>query len=423
MSTLDGYLKNAKDLATQAIDADEADDIQRAFALYLRAIEWFEMAYRYAPTPRFKDGVKRAMLPYIERAEMIKEALARLKEEGKSAIGGGGDDPGEVDPLKAGISKAILSERPNVRLDDVVGLEAAKEALMQAVVVPLEAPQLIEDGETWRGILLYGPPGTGKSFLAKAIAGETKGTFFSVSASDLISKWVGESERLIKTMFQMARENKPSIIFVDEIESVLSARSTDGDGSSLSANRAVTEFLVQLQGVGSNNDGVLFLGATNLPWMLDTGARRRMERAIYIPLPDERARRLMLFRGVAKRSAALAEDNEFIDELVQMTDGFSGSDIQGLLKDAGLVPLQKVIKAQAFKKNPDEPGTFIPSPIEEGPTIECTFREFKDKRLLRNPPITREDYVNAAERARPTVDREGLGKYDDWTAKFGTQTK
>lgn len=154
-----------------------------------------------------------------------------------------------------------MSESPNVQWDDVAGLAQAKEALKEAVILPIKFPQLFTGKRTpWRGILLYGPPGTGKSFLAKAVATEAKSTFFSVSSSDLVSKWMGESERyvrfqflvrsvlmmwirLVKQLFTMAREQKPAIIFIDEIDSLTGTR---GEGESEASRRIKTEFLVQV---------------------------------------------------------------------------------------------------------------------------------------------------------------------------------
>jgi vacuolar protein-sorting-associated protein 4 len=194
---------------------------------------------------------------------------------------------------------AILSEKPNVRWDDVAGLDGAKEALKEAVILPIKFPHLFTGKRVpWRGILLYGPPGTGKSFLAKAVATEADSTFFSVSSSDLVSKWMGESERLVKNsflgnslslqhvtqpflvifrlvkqLFKMARENKPAIIFIDEVDSLCGTR---GEGESEASRRIKTEFLVQMNGVGNETDGILVLGASNIPWQLDSAIRRRL---------------------------------------------------------------------------------------------------------------------------------------------------
>eukprot|EP00494_Astrolonche_serrata_P024334 UN24592 len=168
-------------------------------------------------------------------------------------------------------------ETPNVKWEDVAGLVVAKGLLKEAVILPIAFPQLFTGKrKPWKGILLYGPPGTGKSYLAKAVATEAnQSTFFSVSSSDLVSKYVGESEKLVKNLFTMAREKQPSIIFIDEIDSLASARS---DGEADNTRRIKTEFLVQMEGVGNNSNGVLTLGATNCPWDLDPAIRRRFQK-------------------------------------------------------------------------------------------------------------------------------------------------
>uniref|UniRef100_A0A8C9FYU7 AAA+ ATPase domain-containing protein n=1 Tax=Pavo cristatus TaxID=9049 RepID=A0A8C9FYU7_PAVCR len=242
---------------------------------------------------------------------------------------------------------AIVMERPNVKWSDVAGLEGAKEALKEAVILPIKFPHLFTGKRTpWRGILLFGPPGTGKSYLAKAVATEANNsTFFSVSSSDLVSKWLGESEKLVKNLFQLARENKPSIIFIDEIDSLCGSRS---ENESEAARRIKTEFLVQMQGVGVDNEGILVLGATNIPWVLDSAIRRRFEKRIYIPLPEDHARAAMFKLHLGSTPNLLTEAD--YRELGKRTDGYSGADISIIVRDALMQPVRKVQSATHFKK-------------------------------------------------------------------------
>lgn len=299
---------------------------------------------------------------YLGRAEYIKKQVMdkpveKVDEPGNSGTAaaskkkkkGGDEDDDEEKKLADALSGAIVTEKPNVRWEDVSGLEQAKESLKEAVILPIRFPQLFDDArEPWRGILLYGPPGTGKSFLAKACATEAEGTFFSVSSADLVSKWQGESERLVKQLFKMARDQKPSIIFIDEIDSMCGSRS---EGESDSTRRIKTEFLVQMQGVNSDMNGVLVLGATNVPWELDSAIRRRFQKRIYISLPEQVARAgIFKLRGSKTQHTLTDEDWGVLGDV---SEGYSGSDIDNVVKEAVMMPLRKCQQAKRFKKTED----------------------------------------------------------------------
>ncbi|MES1919224.1 Vacuolar protein sorting-associated protein 4B [Bonamia ostreae] len=225
----------------------------------------------------------------------------------------------ERNKMEKALSSAIVIEKPNIKWTDVAGLEAAKNMLKEAVILPIKFPQLFTGNrKPWKGILLYGPPGTGKSFLAKAVATEANNsTFFSVSSSDLVSKYLGESEKLVRALFESARKSSPAIIFIDEIDSLCGNR-TDGENDS--TRRIKTEFLVQMQGVGKSNEKVLVLGATNMPWELDPAIRRRFEKRVYIPLPDEEARKAMFRSFIAKSPNELCEED--FEQLAGRTEVF-----------------------------------------------------------------------------------------------------
>jgi len=192
------------------------------------------------------------------------------------------------------LEDSILDSDPNVHWEDIKGLSEVKKVLHETIVLPSLRPDLFSGlYAPSKGILLYGPPGTGKTLLAKAVATECKSTFFSISASTLTSKWMGEGEKLMRGLFAMALEKAPSVIFFDEIDSIMGAR---GGNEHEASRRLKTEFLVQFDGVNNQMEGknMLVLAATNRPWDLDEAALRRLTRRIYIPLPDSEAREAII---------------------------------------------------------------------------------------------------------------------------------
>lgn len=219
MSGSTDFLGRAIEQVRKAIEADNAAQYDRAYQMYYQSLELFMLALKWEKNPKSKEMIRAKTSEYMERAEKLKAHLAdadgkrkkpgMVGANGTSSTGGTGtgkekgEDGGEpVDEdskkLRSALAGAILSDRPNVKWDDVAGLEGAKEALKEAVLLPIKFPHLfVGKRQPWKGILLYGPPGTGKSYLAKAVATEAKSTFFSVSSSDLVSKWMGESERLV----------------------------------------------------------------------------------------------------------------------------------------------------------------------------------------------------------------------------------
>lgn len=301
-----------------------------------------------------------------------------------------------IDEIAANqILNDIVVRGDEVYWDDIVGLESAKNSLKEAVVYPFLRPDLFRGlREPTRGMLLFGPPGTGKTMLARAVATESKSTFFSISSSSLTSKYLGESEKLVKALFLLARKLSPSIVFIDEIDSLLGTR-TEGEVESM--RRIKNEFLVQWSELSSAAAGrdssadvsrVLILGATNLPWGIDDAARRRFAKRVYIPLPEDETRKLQLQKLLQYQKHTLLEED--FDKLVELTQKFSGSDITLLAKDSAMGPLRSL------------GDKLLSTPTEE----------------IR--PIQLSDFIESLKYIRPSVSEEGLGEYQKWADQFGS---
>jgi len=235
-----------------------------------------------------------------------------------------------------------------ITLANVIGLNEAKEALEDTLLLPLQHPEIYKEQLTKvNGLLLVGPPGTGKTLLAKALANQSKSTvFFNVHSSSLASKWRGDSEKLVRILFELAYHNAPSIIFIDEIEAILSERGSQGEHEA--SKRAKAEFLIHLDGIRSRkyltNEPVLFLASTNLPWNLDPAIIRRFQKVIPVDLPNAKER-LEIFRQCLKGHDISGLDLKVLANADSVN--FSGSDIQRSCSNA----INKLLRRKVASKN------------------------------------------------------------------------
>ncbi|CAD5122111.1 DgyrCDS10561 [Dimorphilus gyrociliatus] len=238
------------------------------------------------------------------------------------------------------IMSEIVDKSAPIRWEDIAGLEFAKKTIMEVIVYPMLRPDLFSGPlrQPPKGVLLFGPPGTGKTLIGKCIASQSNSTFFSISASSLTSKWVGEGEKLVRCLFALAKVHQPSVVFIDEIDSLLSQRS---DSEHESSRRIKTEFLVQLDGATTEDDErILCIGATNRPQEIDEAARRRFVKRLYVPLPDYPARIQISRKLFSNQSHNLSEED--FENIGGKSDGFSGADMTNLCREAAMGPIRAI---------------------------------------------------------------------------------
>ncbi|GAG76164.1 unnamed protein product, partial [marine sediment metagenome] len=302
-----------------------------AIPYYLDASEALMKAIRFERNPQVARTLKKKAEMYLARAKELRELLEKRKERKSTA---GSDD--EDDKLEGAIADIIVTEKPDIKLSDIAGLQNAKQTLREAIVLPLMRPDLFSGARRpWKGILLFGPPGCGKTLLARATAAEVEATFFNVSAASIISKWLGESEKLVQSLFHLAREKQPSIVFIDEVDALAGARGGEHDAM----RRVKTELLTSIDGLSSSEtDRIVTVGATNIPDSIDAAFRRRFERRIYIPLPDEPAREAIF--EFNSRGVDMTDEVDF-SLLSEITDSYTGADIAMVCRDAIMTPIRE----------------------------------------------------------------------------------
>ncbi|XP_050685778.1 fidgetin-like protein 1 isoform X2 [Eriocheir sinensis] len=353
-----------------------------------------------------RKGVGNRFVPPVRKEDEYGgsgEIMRRCLPQGASGRGGEAEDSPYAelltDPRLANIDgkmvelimNEIMDSGLDVTWDDIAGLKLAKTTIQEIVVWPMLRPDIFTGlrGPP-KGLLLFGPPGTGKTMIGKCIASQSGSTFFSISASSLTSKWVGEGEKMVRAMFAVARCHQPAVIFIDEIDSLLTQRS---DSDHESSRRIKTEFLIQLDGATTENEErLLVVGATNRPQELDEAARRRLVKKLYIPLPDEQARQQIIEKLMVKQSHTLELGD--IQRVCRMTEGYSGADMANLCREAALGPIRSI-----------------------------SFDDIHHISVEQVRPITVDDFVKALSCIKASVSDKDLHMYEEWNNKFGISSR
>ncbi|MFX1590004.1 MAG: AAA family ATPase [Promethearchaeota archaeon] len=401
ISSVDSKLYNyAVQEAQDAVKFDEAGRYRQAINKYQRAAEILIQFVKYNKNPMMIRKCQDQIEQYVNRALVLKAHLSGPRARRSAPIvspsepkGEGGEIStvsSEEQELMDSISGTILTESPNVNWKDIAGLKDCKQAVREAIVLPIMKPQLFTGArKPWSGILLFGPPGCGKTLLAKAAATECKATFFSVSSADLLSKWLGESEKLISSLFKLARLKAPSLIFMDEIDSVATTRGSGHEGGG--ERRVKTQLLQEIQGIKSTHEKpLLVLGATNRPWDIDIAMLSRFEKKVYVPLPDQVARAGIFKIHTAGVNSSLTEE-DFI-ELAVRSEGYSGRDISNVCREVIMIPVREL----------DMGG------LLEDPDKDVVVRD-----------INLKDFQKTIKKIKPMTTGSELKRYQDWAEEFG----
>lgn len=425
-------LQKSIELIRIAQDHEGAGRFKEAIDAYARGCEWLLVVIKYEDSESARALMKTRMRSYMERGEQLKEHLSR-KEPVRAATAAAAAvaEPMGVScavdktaaDLAARARSLVEMTRPNVSWTDVAGLDAAKHALFEAVVHPLKMSHLFERGRlhAWRGILLYGPPGTGKTMLAKAVAtAANASTFVHVTVAGVMSKYVGDSEGIVKAIFRLARQEAPTIMFFDEIDCLAGERK---EGDHDVQRKVMNQMLLEMDGLGSDNDGhVLVLAATNMPWMIDAAFMRRMQRRVFIPLPNAEARAAMIKNHARGVDACLSPDE--VQALVRATDGWSGSDVATLVMAAKNRQCGVLSGATHFRTVGTKPDVKLYACEPDAPDAErVSLAELLDAGMgpkIEVPTIGYDDFTAVLGSVRPAARAADLERFEQFQRDHGS---
>ncbi len=326
-----------KGYASGARKRESDGDKEGAAELYLKAANSFLSASKSSNTEE-ECTIRRELAETFYGKAMALKPRKRVKACADEGTGAEESSMLDIVPI----------EKPEVKFEDVGGMDSVKEDIKKAIVYPFQKPEIYEmyKKKVGGGILLYGPPGCGKTFIAKATAGECNASFITLKIGDILSKWLGESERNIRSAFDSARKYQPAILFFDEIDAIGSTRDECGNAG---AKRVVNALLVELDGITGANDKRLTLAATNAPWAVDPALRRpgRFSKLLYLPPPDYVSRE-QIFK-LHTRGRPIDEKVDF-SELSKLTEGYSSADVAEICEESADIPLTEALAGGRARK-------------------------------------------------------------------------
>jgi transitional endoplasmic reticulum ATPase len=320
----------------------------------------------------------RRILPEInmEQTKIPVEVLNKIKITHK-------DFEDALKDVQPSALREVHIQRPNITWDEIGGLNEVKAELAEAIEWPLKYADLFDQADVKppKGLLLYGPPGTGKTMIAKAVAATSEANFISIKGPELISKWVGESEKAVRETFRKARQASPCIIFFDELDAVAPRRG-GSEGDSHVTERVISQMLTELDGL-EDLKGVVVIGATNRPDIIDEALLRpgRFDRILEVPVPDEESRKEILKIHTSKKP--LDHDTVNIDKLVELTDGYTGADIAAMVNAAAMSAIKEHMMTNVNNENEIKEETraktreYIKEKEQQKPKLKISMSHFE----------------------------------------------